>query len=133
VALNRRVVDKAAGLVFVLFIASSCFGYNWAFKEGGAQTVEQRIRQTVGAKRGEGTRFHRGIDVCPNDPANIAVYAVNSGTAHWYNENRIDEQIVIGDIRYIHIRKELGTVLGILAKPPLQSGPNGCPHSVNLL
>ena len=47
-------------------------------------------------------------------------------------------QLIVSIIVASHFKAEpragkLGTVLGILAKPPLQSGPNACPHSVDLL
>lgn len=68
------------------------------------QTIEQKIRQTVGASRGIPTTkgFHRGLDIVPNDSTNIAVYAINSGLAEPFNGSS-NKGIRVGDIRYIHI------------------------------
>jgi hypothetical protein len=74
------------------------FGYPWPFLENGTNTIEQKIRQTIGAYRDQ-DRFHRGVDICPNNPLNKTVYPVVSGRV----ERIKGDQVLIGNKWYIHI------------------------------
>jgi|GEM_PF-2410717 len=38
-------------LLFIVLSLKQSFAYNWPFRENGVDTIEQKIRQTVGAYR----------------------------------------------------------------------------------
>lgn len=77
--LSKFIKSLIPFVIIVCFTAIKGYAYDWPFEEGGSQTVEQKIRQTVGAARGDDppTRFHNGIDICPNDTLNKTVLVVN--------------------------------------------------------
>ena len=106
----------------LLLPAGRSIGYPWPFRGGVpdpqnplmAQYVQQQIRTTIGSYRyseassgaGASHHFHSGVDIVPTSSANTVVYTVDGGVnsdgiaSHGLNL----ENIVIGNIHYVHVR-----------------------------
>ena len=84
-------MNKKLIYLYIFISTVRLYGYNWPFKENENFTTEQKIRQTLGAYR-HYLRFHRGVDIVPNDTNNRTVYAVIKGVVEglWANVEDVE-------------------------------------------
>jgi len=77
----------------LLVVPHRLFAYNWPFKEAGVFTKQQKIRATLGAYRVT-NRFHRGVDIVPNDASNTKVYVIEAGQVRLgYSTDGLEEYL----------------------------------------